>query len=236
MSRALLRSALELRTPITRLPPPFLLPMRTAAAAVAASPAQARFFNQTTQITEPSPIDHHVASSKLDLDRFGNPKSKQPTHTAQPNGSTPRPSTSGPLTESVRTLLPLLAAQPGHYVTIHIHGRPYLVTEGDSVRLPFKMPGVAPGDVLRLNRAVAVGSRDYTLKGAPYVDERLFACRAVVLGTEAEPMRIMIKKKPRIRRARQVKSKLRFTMLRISEIKISDVDEVERAGEAGAGN
>jgi large subunit ribosomal protein L21 len=120
----------------------------------------------------------------------------------------------------VRALLPALAAQPGHYITVQIHGRPYLVTAGDSVRLPFKMPGVTPGMVLRLNRATAVGSRDFTLRGAPFVDERLFECRAVVTGTEAEPMRTMVKKKRRCRRSKTVTSKHRFTTLRISELKI----------------
>jgi large subunit ribosomal protein L21 len=117
-------------------------------------------------------------------------------------------------------LLPALAAQPGRYITIHIHGHPYLVTEGDSVRLPFKMPGVVPGDILRLTRASILGSRDFTLKGAPYIDERLFECRAVVTGTESEPLRIKIKKKRRCRRTKHVKSKHRYTMLRISELRI----------------
>jgi large subunit ribosomal protein L21 len=111
---------------------------------------------------------------------------------------------------------------------VHIHGRAYLVTEGDSVRLPFKMPGVVPGDVLRLNRASALGSRDFTLQGAPYVDERLFECRAVVTGTESEPMRIKIKKKRRCRRTKHVRSKHRYTMLRISELKVCrDAAEIE---------
>lgn len=94
------------------------------------------------------------------------------------------------------------------------------MTEGDSVRLPFKMPGVAPGDVLRLTRASVLGSRDFTLQGAPYVDERLFACRAVVTGTESEPLRIKIKKKRRCRRVKQAKSKHRYTVLRISELRV----------------
>jgi large subunit ribosomal protein L21 len=89
------------------------------------------------------------------------------------------------------------------------------------------MPDVVPGDVLRLNRATVLGSRDYTLKGAPYVDERLFECRAVVLGTEAEPMRIMIKKKRRIRRKKHVFSKHKYTVLAISELKINRLDEIE---------
>ena len=89
------------------------------------------------------------------------------------------------------------------------------------------MPGVQPGDILRLNRASVVGSRDYTLQGAPYVDERLFECRAVVTGTEAEPMRSIVKKKRRCRRKKTVTSKHRFTMLRISEVRICEGVELD---------
>jgi ribosomal protein L21 len=127
----------------------------------------------------------------------------------------------------VKNLLPFLAAQPGHYITVHIHGFPYLVQEGDQIRLPFRMPGVLAGDVLRLNRASVIGSRDYTMKGAPHIDERVFECRATVLGVESEPMRIKIKKKRRQRRKRQAKSKHRYTILRISELNIKDLDDVE---------
>ena len=89
------------------------------------------------------------------------------------------------------------------------------------------MPGVLPGDVLRLNRASSLGSRDYTLKGAPYLDERIFECRARVMGTESEPMREKVKKKQRNRRTRIVKSKHKFTILRISEVKVSDLEDIE---------
>jgi len=89
------------------------------------------------------------------------------------------------------------------------------------------MPGVVPGDVLRLNRASAIGSRDYTLKGTPYVDERLFECRARVMGTESEPMRTKTKTKRRNRKIKTVKSKLRFTILRVAELKINQLEEIE---------
>lgn len=143
--------------------------------------------------------------------------------------------------------MPYLRAQEHHYLTIHIHGRPYLVTQGDTVRLPFLMPKVRPGDVLRLNRATHIGSRDFTLKApAPqkgtadqpkkvfYLDERLFDCRATVLGVESEPMRIMEKTKRRQRYVRTVKSKHRFTMLKISEIRVKSLEEVEGAVKSGA--
>lgn len=96
------------------------------------------------------------------------------------------------------------------------------------MRLPFHMPGVVPGDVLRLNRASSLGSRDYTLKGTPYVDERIFECRARVMGVEAEPMRIKEKTKRRNRKIKTVKSKHKFTILRIAELKVKDLKEIEQ--------
>jgi len=88
------------------------------------------------------------------------------------------------------------------------------------------MHGVKPGDVLRLNRASNLGSRDYTLKGAPYLDERLFECRATVVGVESEPMRIKEKTKRRQRRIKRVKSKMRFTVLRVSEVRVKGLEEL----------
>jgi len=53
------------------------------------------------------------------------------------------------------------------------------------------------------------------------LDERLFMCRATVLGTESEPMRTKIKTKQRQRRVKKVESKHRYTILRISELDIN---------------
>ncbi|KAM7190270.1 aconitate hydratase [Naviculisporaceae sp. PSN 640] len=215
MSRTLLRSVLELRTPITRLPPSFLLPIRTAGGV--------RSLHQTSQIVDPVQQQQPEAGLPQQTQQPKPSSSSSPIAAAASNiSSAPKP-----LHPSVKQLLPVLAAQPGRYITIHIHGKPYLVTQGDSVRLPFKMPNVQPGDVLRLNRAVNLGSRDYTLQGSPYVDERLFECRAVVTGVESEPMRTLIKKKRRCRRKKTVHSKHRFTILRISELKIRDVNELD---------
>ena len=94
------------------------------------------------------------------------------------------------------------------------------------LRLPFLMHGVKPGDILRLNRASNIGSRDYTLKGAPYVDERLFECRARVVGVESEPMRVKEKTKRRQRRVKRVKSKMRYTVLRVSEVRVRGLEEL----------
>ncbi|KAK1508179.1 uncharacterized protein CCOS01_15840 [Colletotrichum costaricense] len=208
MSRTLLRSVLELRTPITRLPPTFLLPIH------------ARRFNSTAPIIEP-------AAAAQDAPPVGAQASSIAQQAAAGAAQTSTPSATIPISESVQAALPFLAAQPNHYITFHIHGRPYLVQPGDSVRLPFKMPGVVPGDVLRLNRASVIGSRDYTLKGSPFIDERVYECRAVVTGTESEPMRMKEKTKRRQRKVKTVKSKHRYTMLTISELKINAPEEIE---------
>jgi large subunit ribosomal protein L21 len=89
------------------------------------------------------------------------------------------------------------------------------------------MPLVVPGDVLCLNRASIFGSRDYTLKGAPYIDERLFVCRARVMGVESEPMRIKEKTKRRQRRVKKVRSKHRYTVLRVMEVRGRSEGELE---------
>lgn len=144
----------------------------------------------------------------------------------------------GPIPDTVKQLLPFLRAQSSHYITVHIHGRPYLVTPGDSIRLPFLMPGVCPGDVLRLNRASVLGSRDFSLRPTQpekrigpanelaYIDERVYECRATVMGVESEPMRSKEKTKRRNRKVKTIKSKHRYTVVRISELKINSLEDV----------
>lgn len=82
------------------------------------------------------------------------------------------------------------------------------------------MPHAPPGTTLRLTRASVLGSRDYTFRGAPFVDESLFVCRAVVVGVEGEPMRVLVKTKQRQRKAKRKMSKMRFTVLRVKELRV----------------
>ena len=96
------------------------------------------------------------------------------------------------------------------------------------------MPNAPPGTVLRLNRASMIGSRDYTFRGAPYVDEGLFVCRAIVVGIEGEPMRVVEKTKRRQRKVKRAKHKMRFTILRVKELRVLASERerrVEREGE-----
>lgn len=137
---------------------------------------------------------------------------------------------SAPTHESL-VLLAALKAQPSQYITVHIHKFPFLVTVGDLVRLPFRLKEVNVGDKLRITHASVIGSRDYTLKGNPYIDESLFECRATVVEETSEPLRKKEKTKRRQRRIKVVKSKHRYTVLRISELVIHDAPKVAAAAE-----
>jgi len=196
-----------------------------------------------------------TASHTLDTSNTPEPLLRASHRTSQDDliPSTPSPSPPAPsaphartsiisthITPTIRALLPLLHAQPSHYITIHLHGRPYLLTRGDTLRLPFQMPHVRPGDILRLNRATHIGSRDFTLKAPEavkgnaehgkkvfYLDERLFVCRARVVGVESEPLRVEEKTKRRQRHTKHVKSKMRFTVLRVSELEVRSLEEYQ---------
>lgn len=248
MSRLIFRSALELWHPVSHLPPTFLLPIRarcisstqqhieTAATTATTAPPPPPPSGPPSEASRPhrtSATIHAKATTAGQTLHPNTPRSRVPP-------TQPPPQPKGPISHEVKDMLPLLRAQPGgHYITLHIHGRPYLVTPGDELRLPFLMPGVRPGDVLRLNRASVLGSRDLTLLPTEsgsrnpasgevaYVDERLYECRAVVVGVDSEPMRTKEKTKRRNRKVKTVKSKHRYTVLRISDLRIKAPEELE---------
>jgi large subunit ribosomal protein L21 len=156
----------------------------------------------------------------------------------------PPPTRTAPIVEidldpSIKSLLPLLCSQPPFYATIQIHGKPYLVTKGDTVRLPFLMQGVETGDILRFNRVTIIGSRDYTLKAGTtehkgekqkYLDERLYVVRARVVGVTQEPVRVKIKKVRRRRHAKHTWSQHTYTILRIAEVEARDLETEQAEG------
>lgn len=237
-SRTLVRRALDIspRTPVVSQPPTFLLPFRAklhqASMQQAVSPTS-QFHNTQPEIppTLLQPTDAPESSIATTTTVTTTPSSTQ---------SLSRPLV---LSRSLQELLPKLCVQKPHYIVAHVHRFPYLLTEGDTLRLPFHMKGVSPGDVLRFNRASILGSRDYTLKagtsntesydakrtGEPnYVDERLFECRMRIVGLETGPMMDKEKKKRRNRHRKVVHSKHKYTVLRVMQIKIKTLEELNR--------
>ena len=69
-------------------------------------------------------------------------------------------------------------------------------------------------------------------KGPPaYLDDRLFVCRATVMGVESEPMRVKEKTKRRQRHVKRVKSKHRYTVVRVKELVVRGLSGLEGNGE-----
>ncbi|KAM0705873.1 hypothetical protein Q7P35_007233 [Cladosporium inversicolor] len=270
ISRTLRRAVLDSRG---QLPPTFLLPWTANLSTVA---------NATDKSSDSSSTVQHLAHMQNALDQSlpKNPAKKVPE---LPSPAAASPKASLEISPEVREMLPLLRAQGPHYISAHIHAQPYLLTQGDTLRLPFYMKGVEPGDIIRLDRATHLGSRDYTLKAAvkspklksptmqtiavldpttgnlastsrvmpegslasapnavaaphfiphiakgkyPYLDDRLFVCRAVVMGVESEPLRILQKTKRRQRKVKNIKSKHRYTILKIKEVRLRTEDEL----------
>lgn len=259
-SRQLLRAVFDTRlTHTSQLPPTFLLPCR----AHMHQAAQQTQFKQTpadipphgsippmsmSQSATPPPSPSPASQMKTSPNTISSPPPNRTTSATTPTSKKPLI-----LSKSMQQQLPLLHSQPPHYITTHIHRNPYLVTPGDTLRLPFHMKNVSIGDILRLNRASVLGSREYTLKAGltglppnanpslrgtgdgsgeqPYLDERLFVCRARVIGVDSGPMMIKEKKKRRQRRTKTVRSKHRYTVLKIMEVKVKSLEEVMQSGE-----
>ncbi|KAL8752027.1 MAG: hypothetical protein Q9184_005871 [Pyrenodesmia sp. 2 TL-2023] len=248
LSRSLRSSLFQTALQFTTLPPIFLLPLRARLSTIA---------NTTDPELQPSaykPGPSQPPPSKL----YRVPQSQQPqslpssASKADPTNPTTAdftpsqtllsqralPPSPTPTPTPTPALLPLLAAQPPHYITAHIHAHPYLLTPGDTLRLPFLMPSAPLGTILRLNRASMLGSRDYTLRGAPWVDERWFVCRARVVSVETEPLRVVEKTKRRMRHVKRAKNKMRFTVLRVLEVGVrvpeeDGADGVEEGSDMG---
>ncbi|RVX70921.1 hypothetical protein B0A52_06078 [Exophiala mesophila] len=241
-SRALVRSALDLTsTTRTIQPPTFLLPFRAKKFHSATTTGQ-QSVSSKQQFQNTSP---EIPPTVL---QTTNQSTINPVPTAQREVASGGTAKSGTLTrplvlsKTLQEMLPQLHAQKPHYITAHIHRFPYLLTEGDTLRLPFLMKDVFPGDILRLNRASIIGSRDFTLKagmsntetydskrtGEPnYLDERLFELRMRVMGTETGPMMDKEKKKRRNRHRRVIHSKHRYTVLRVMQLRVKGLDELK---------
>ena len=270
ISRTLRRAVLDSRG---QLPPTFLLPWTANLSTTA---------NATDKSSDSSSTVQHLAHTQNVLDQ-SLPKKSAKKAPELPSPAAASPKASLEISPEVREMLPLLRAQGPHYISAHIHAQPYLLTQGDTLRLPFYMKGVEPGDIIRLDRATHLGSRDYTLKAAvkspklksptmqtievldpttgnlastsrvmptgslasapnavaaphfiphiakgkyPYLDDRLFVCRAVVMGVESEPLRILQKTKRRQRKVKNIKSKHRYTILKIKEVRLRTEDEL----------
>lgn len=106
------------------------------------------------------------------------------------------------------------------YAVFKIHNRPYLVTKGDKVILPFKLKQADIGDTLNLTDVVTLGSRNYRLVDYP-IDSSLYTLKATVLEKTKRAFEVREVTKRRNRKVRHATSKGDLTVIRIAELKVN---------------
>jgi hypothetical protein len=102
------------------------------------------------------------------------------------------------------------------------------VTQGLDGPLDAQHESQPEGSSTSLASAVAPHFIPHIAKGKHgYLDDRLFVCRAVVMGVENEPMREKKKTKRRQRHVQTIRSKHRYTILKIKELTVKGLEELE---------
>ncbi|ORY93501.1 ribosomal protein L21-like protein [Syncephalastrum racemosum] len=118
------------------------------------------------------------------------------------------------------SLLQKLREQIRYYAVADIAGRPFLVTKNDKV-IVNRLNDVKVGDVLKLNRVRELGSKDYTIKGSPYVSEQYYNITATVIEQPKSKLIRIVKKKRRKNYKRTIEHKQTHTVLRISDVDVN---------------
>lgn len=112
-----------------------------------------------------------------------------------------------------------LREQLRYYAVAEIAGRPFLITKNDKV-IVNRLKDVKVGDVLKLDKVRELGSKDYTLKGSPYVPENIFNINATVIEHTKSKLIQIVKKKRRKNYKRTIEHKQTHTVLRISNVDV----------------
>lgn len=106
------------------------------------------------------------------------------------------------------------------YATIDIHNRPYLVTLGDEITLPFRMKHAEIGDTLRFTDIKTLGSKNYTYNISEGIDPSVATIKGVILEKTKNPMTVKEITKRRNRHTRHVQVKHDLTKVRITELSL----------------
>ncbi|KAI8816466.1 uncharacterized protein EV422DRAFT_283458 [Fimicolochytrium jonesii] len=127
---------------------------------------------------------------------------------------------SRPWSRETSAALDLLRSQDKYYAIVELKSRPYYVNLND-VLITMRMNELELGDIIQLDRVREIGSRDFVLKGNPYVDPSYFTIKAVAIEHPVSREIKTIHKKRR-GRDRVAFNHSHHTALRIATIKIND--------------
>ncbi|KAJ2548330.1 hypothetical protein EV175_004870 [Coemansia sp. RSA 1933] len=146
---------------------------------------------------------------------------------SQAHSLSPSPSTtSTPIKWSPTSteLVSRLRDQQKYYATVVIKGRPFTVTQNDIIVMD-RIKNLELGDLLSLTQITELGSRDYTIKGQPFVDPGLFNIKATVIEHPDGKLFTVTKKKRRTAHQKVTYHRNHYTMLRVSTIDVTKIFE-----------
>lgn len=123
------------------------------------------------------------------------------------------------LAKSLAEAQQLLRSQPSHYVVATLVGRRLILTPRDLVTVP-RLKDVGVGDVLQLNAIEELGSREFTVRGSPYLPEKVVSVTATVVEHTKGKLEKIVKFKRRKGYKKTIKHKQTYTRLRINDIQI----------------
>ncbi|KAJ1736088.1 hypothetical protein LPJ72_001572 [Coemansia sp. Benny D160-2] len=134
------------------------------------------------------------------------------------------PSADTPIKWSSNTseLVSRLRDQQKYYATVVIKGRPFTVTANDIIIMD-RIKDLELGDLLSLSQVTELGSRDYTIKGQPFVDPSLFNIKATVIEHPDGKLFTVTKKKRRTAHQKVTYHRNHYTMLRVSAITVTKI-------------
>jgi large subunit ribosomal protein L21 len=102
-----------------------------------------------------------------------------------------------------------------------VAGRKYLLAPRDLLTVP-RLKDVAVGDVLALSDVHEVGSREYTIRGAPHIPSSAVRIHATVVEHTKGKMEVIVKKKRRKGYQKTIKHKQTYTRLRVGPFEFLD--------------
>ncbi|KAI9143483.1 ribosomal protein L21-like protein [Paraphysoderma sedebokerense] len=143
-----------------------------------------------------SPPETTTASQLLSL------LSTTPSHSISPLSS---PSSSSPPPQSPLYAILEIAGRPLHVTPqdilvlnrINSPSQPSSSADPSTTMISSKKEPLPPGTVLQLNRVREIGSKDYTLRGNPYVSPSYYNIEAIMLENPKGPKVTIVKKKRR---------------------------------------
>ncbi|PVU93604.1 hypothetical protein BB559_003231 [Furculomyces boomerangus] len=119
-------------------------------------------------------------------------------------------------------LLKKFYEQPNHFATVIIKGRPFTVTKRDLVVMD-RIKDLKVGDVIKLTQITELGSKDFTIKGSPYINPELVNLQATVVEHPESSLMTIFKKKRRKGYQRTLKHKNQHTLLRVTELEVQKI-------------